>query len=93
MLKLVVKDKECVKRCIYLLNTLSSHKMKIQNTRVTLKNGYTFDIIHRFKTVGGTIYSVFAAVENCQARMSDFFPESFVTYVKEKQPAKYIMAQ
>ena len=67
--------------------------MKIHKTRVTLENGDSVDIIHNFENVDGAVDSLFSEAENWEAITSDFSPESFVAYIKEKQPDRYIMTQ
>lgn len=65
--------------------------MKNYTTTVALENGESFDIIHDFEADFGALNPSLAAVEDWKASTTNFSAESFVAYVKEKQPNRYII--
>lgn len=59
---------------------------KLNKTDVELSNGTKFTIVNDFKYMEGAINSFSAAFDNWLARTNDYTAESFVKYVKGKEP-------
>jgi hypothetical protein len=62
---------------------------KLNKTLVELSNGDSFTIVHDLKMNG--INSFDAALQNWLARTDDYSPESFIGYVKSKEPEKIFL--
>lgn len=59
---------------------------KLSKTRIELSNGIKFTIVHDFKKMKGPVNSFDAALGNWIARTEVYTGDSFVEYVKGKEP-------
>jgi len=64
---------------------------KFNKTKVELSNGVSFVIVHNFESMNGVINSFDAAFNSWLARTDEYTAESFIRYVKSKEPERLFL--
>ncbi len=59
---------------------------RLNKTDIELPNGTKFIIVNDFENMEGAVNSFDAALQNWLMRTNEYTPESFVKYVKSKEP-------
>ncbi len=64
---------------------------KLNQTELALSNGVKFTIVHDFKNMDGPVNSFDAAFQNWLSRTDEYTAESFIEYVKDKEPNRIMI--
>lgn len=71
----------------------SNQPFQLNQTFFELSNGVKFSIINDFENIDGPVNSIDAAFQNWIARTEDFSAESFVAYIKKKEPKRIALTE
>lgn len=66
---------------------------RFNHNTIKLSNGVTFEIVNDFEHMEGPVNSFQAALDNWLARTDDYTAESFIRYVKSKEPNRIFMTK
>jgi len=67
--------------------------MRLNETEVELSNGVKFTVVHDFENMEGPVNSFDAAFQSWLARTTEYTAESFVRYVKTREPKRIFVTK
>lgn len=70
---------------------MKNRTFKLNKTKMELSNGVSFTIVHDFKEMNGRFNSFDAAFQSWLNRTEVYTADSFVEYVKGKEPERVFL--